>query len=308
MKGDGCCGHNELLKLHAFSFTNHSVVVQLDLDTLLLRPMEELFDVMIHPPHTLAGKWARRSLVTSGAIAPTYQPVVPITEMTFEAFYTKDYNMVPQGQEDRIGVQGGVMIVRPNITRRDELIAMAKSGNFFGGRGASKEKSGWFRSGYGLHIYGAMTIQGLLAYYYDLVAHENAVELHRCKYNQIVDNPRRSSIHHVYPRRTSLDPNATEYDTTCRDGRLDCEDVQCQMWPVVDTRIAHYTYCKKPWDCTEISEKPMYKGEATCQRLFQSWFDVRKMVKGKEDAKGSHHPDIFKGFCDKKNEYIHLQQ
>mmetsp|Transcript_50087 Transcript_50087/g.121364 ORF Transcript_50087/g.121364 Transcript_50087/m.121364 type:complete len:97 (+) Transcript_50087:1534-1824(+) len=71
---------------------------------------------------------------------------------------------------------------------------MVKSGEFYPGRDG--KTSGWFRSGYGKHIYiwGSMTIQGLLGYYYNEIEPLTSVELNRCRFNQIGENPRRSSI------------------------------------------------------------------------------------------------------------------
>jgi hypothetical protein len=82
---------------------------------------------------------------------------------------------------------------------------------------------------------GSMTIQGLLAYYYTEIQHDTSVELNRCRFNQIAENPRRSSFAPVgiYPRGTAIDPNSTKYyDRECRDGRDECEDVQCQTYPL----------------------------------------------------------------------------
>lgn len=40
-------GHQELVKLEALTFTDYPVVVHLDLDVVLLRPFDALFDVML---------------------------------------------------------------------------------------------------------------------------------------------------------------------------------------------------------------------------------------------------------------------
>ena len=44
---NGCCGEKELVKLEAYTLTQHPVVVHLDLDTLVLQPLDQLFDWMI---------------------------------------------------------------------------------------------------------------------------------------------------------------------------------------------------------------------------------------------------------------------
>ena len=40
---NGCCGHLELLKLFAWSLTEYEWVVHLDMDSFVLKPMDELF-------------------------------------------------------------------------------------------------------------------------------------------------------------------------------------------------------------------------------------------------------------------------
>jgi len=44
---NGCCGEKELIKLEAYTLTQHPVVVHLDLDVLVLQPLDPLFDAMI---------------------------------------------------------------------------------------------------------------------------------------------------------------------------------------------------------------------------------------------------------------------
>eukprot|EP00584_Thalassiosira_punctigera_P010839 CAMPEP_0172546118 /NCGR_PEP_ID=MMETSP1067-20121228/15931_1 /TAXON_ID=265564 ORGANISM="Thalassiosira punctigera, Strain Tpunct2005C2" /NCGR_SAMPLE_ID=MMETSP1067 /ASSEMBLY_ACC=CAM_ASM_000444 /LENGTH=411 /DNA_ID=CAMNT_0013332997 /DNA_START=266 /DNA_END=1498 /DNA_ORIENTATION=- len=47
MHNDGCCGYTELLKLHVYGMVEHPLAVHLDFDSLLLRPMDDLFDAML---------------------------------------------------------------------------------------------------------------------------------------------------------------------------------------------------------------------------------------------------------------------
>ena len=93
-----------------------------------------------------------------------------------------------------------------------------------------------------------MTIQGLLAYYYSDVAHDTSIELNRCRFNQIAENPRRSSFDKrgKYPRGTPIASDAGYTDLDCRDRPgTECDDVQCQMWPLEESFILHYTYVSR---------------------------------------------------------------
>jgi hypothetical protein len=44
---NGCCGEKELIKLEAYTFTQYPVIVHLDVDTMILKPMDPLFDAML---------------------------------------------------------------------------------------------------------------------------------------------------------------------------------------------------------------------------------------------------------------------
>jgi hypothetical protein len=44
---NGCCGEKEFIKLEAYTLTDHPIIVHMDLDTLILKPMDSLFDWML---------------------------------------------------------------------------------------------------------------------------------------------------------------------------------------------------------------------------------------------------------------------
>lgn len=178
-----------------------------------------------------------------------------------------------------------------------ELSSIVKEGNF--SPGFDVVNSGWRSSGYGSHIWGAATIQGLLAYYYDIIAYTSSVELNRCQYNQIGDNPRRSSFdpRGKYPRGTYWNTSVYQ-DTDCRDGREKCDDVQCQTWPINQTKVVHFTYCKTPWKCPDLTWNETKNTEA-CRAMHKEWFRVRmEMQDQKKNANGTFQPDYHFGFCD----------
>lgn len=47
---NGCCGERELVKLEAYTLTDHPIVVHMDLDTVIYKPMDNLFDWMMAKP------------------------------------------------------------------------------------------------------------------------------------------------------------------------------------------------------------------------------------------------------------------
>ncbi|KAL7525550.1 hypothetical protein ACHAWF_001414, partial [Thalassiosira exigua] len=110
LHNDGCCGYAELLKLHAYGLVEHDLVVHLDLDSLVLRPMDDLFDAMLlrsddgddrDPPAVAAAKLPRTKEVDFGR--------------TIDAAFTRDYNSVIRPRPDApVGYQGGFLVVRPS--------------------------------------------------------------------------------------------------------------------------------------------------------------------------------------------------
>ena len=159
ISSDGCCGEAELIKLSTYKLLDHSIAVHLDLDTLVIQPLDELFDVMHFDVATEEGRAARVRL-GAAAVAPTYvnrrntgDPSSRglatarelLANMTVDAFFTKDYNMIPPGtgKEQRVGVQGGFLVLRPSSDTYARLLSIVYSGEFYGGFEA--RNTGWLR-------------------------------------------------------------------------------------------------------------------------------------------------------------------
>eukprot|EP00588_Corethron_pennatum_P006738 CAMPEP_0194299220 /NCGR_PEP_ID=MMETSP0169-20130528/60604_1 /TAXON_ID=218684 /ORGANISM="Corethron pennatum, Strain L29A3" /LENGTH=425 /DNA_ID=CAMNT_0039049301 /DNA_START=131 /DNA_END=1405 /DNA_ORIENTATION=- len=125
----GCCGEKEFIKLYAYTLTEYDVAVHLDLDFLVLKPMDDLFDVM------LAGgngtKTLLRQKVDGGQVRAHVGPHAELNYMESEnrvdAFFTRDYNMIRPGKK-HVGVQGGFLILRPSHDAFAEYIKIIKKG------------------------------------------------------------------------------------------------------------------------------------------------------------------------------------
>jgi len=142
---NGCCGAKELLKLYAFTLMDYHRVVHLDMDFIIVRNFDELFD----------------------------------EERQF--LYTTDPNMMTGGSAAP-PVQGGFLVIKPNMTTYQRLVGLVREGDFRPG-------SGWKGARIG-HFWGGMTIQGLLAYYFKMEAQpEESRAVDRCVYNTMVDVP-----------------------------------------------------------------------------------------------------------------------
>lgn len=263
---NGCCGYTELLKLHAYGLVEHELAVHFDFDSLVLRPMDDLFDVML-------GKQKNDKAATLLSIAklPKSKPVD--FSRPIDAAFTRDYNSVVWPKlEAPVGFQGGFLVVRPSLSVLERYRRILQRGEF-----GLNPRSGW--GGLGKHggFYGDLTFQGILPYYYEDFAppgEHNELELDRCVYNQMADNPRKST--YKFPRATPLDPKVMGFRDTnkCRDGRKDCSDTDCQRTHPKDSVTAHFTFCKKPWDCSD--GLPGTVALDTCLGLLSEWFGVRR--------------------------------
>ena len=259
----GCCGIAEYLKLYSYTLLDYPVVVHLDLDCIMLKPMDEIFDLMIDGPSS----------------QPSFKNAMWIDNVNdmpprIDFIFTRDYNMVdpPKRKPHEIGVQGGFLVIKPNMTDFERMVQIILEGGGF------KRGVGWGAE-HGLRYggyYGAGTIQGLASYYYGVYAQNRSLELNRCKYNTMVDAPDNADI-------VAKDSRAK---LQCRTLQQDkCED--CRLTPIEDVYTAHFTVCGKPTWC------PMSKQEL-CMKLFQQWHLTRKVLEDQwSNQYGKEYKPIF---------------
>lgn len=311
VEGENCCGSAEFIKLYAYTLTEYPIVVHWDLDVALFHPMDDLFDAMIFDRQSAEGKRARSRL----EVQHPHQPL----PSTIDAYFTRDITSA-QPWEIRQGVQGGFLIARPNVQHFEQYLKFIKAANYTGGRGNDR---GWDGLGYG-GFQGAMAYQGAVAYFYDQLAPNTSVELDICIWNQVVADviwrgpPRPDLLDHC--REYPVQPGVTLEENTPRNGH--CRD--CRILPVEQTKSAHYTACKKPWECSlphprkPKDPKLQYKlneltNITTCGLLFQKWFELRQDFEDRlQDAAGvvpSHRNGRFEamyfgGNCRGRGNYI----
>jgi len=274
---NGCCGEKEYLKLWAYTLIEHEIVVHLDFDTLLMDNLDVLFDAMLlrggndsdgtndNPnklitvtPESLDAMWPNEPLPTR-----------------IDAYFTRDYNMVKPGRE-HVGVQGGFLILRPSMTTFELYKSTIIKGDFGGGKG------GWGGKGYG-PFYGSLTFQGIVPYIYGELLPNTSVELNRCVYNAMVDNPK--------DQRTK--DNLAK--GKCMDGRQDCED--CRLRDVDELKTVHFTLCQKPWECLAHDNNRIQ--EWLCRDMFAEWYRVREDLMDGNRGVGRYQHEHFRGYCKK---------
>jgi len=255
----GCCGDKEFLKLYAYTLMDFPIVVHLDLDSLILQPLDELFDAMLGDE-------------SHSEISVMYNNEMP---RNIEAFFSKDYNMINPGHKHP-GVQGGFLVIKPNMEYFEEYKSIILKGDFRSGGGWDGKYGGYF---------GAQQIQGLCSYFFEDRHPGTAVELNRCIYNAMNDGP--------YGKK-----RGTKNEMACRDGKKTCED--CRDTKIELVKSVHFTLCQKPWTCpVALTDKlPL------CKEFHKKWFQIRKSWDGErgitmENVKKN---DIFQGYCNGQGE------
>ena len=145
---NGCCGEKELIKLEAFTLTSYPLVVLLDIDTLILQPLDRLFQFMLlapskeekdHPPTR-----PQRTTIPLDDDDLLYYPNKPAlggrntnvtidfhssSSSSIDFLYTTDYAMVNADRYIK-PVQGGFVILRPNRTIYNDFIHIVQVGDF----------------------------------------------------------------------------------------------------------------------------------------------------------------------------------
>ena len=279
-----CCGADEFVKLFAYTIFSEPLVVHLDLDFIITKPMDDLYDSMLYPKDSPEGQMARGRILLERPNDPWPDRV--------DAYMTRDWPQALPGRKAMY--QAGFQVVRPDQTVFDKMIDVIRIGDYNEGFGRD---NGWGGLGYGGNI-GSMAMQGLLAYVYDEIYPNSWMELNQCAYNHMGMSLMKGK--------------------KCRNNMPTCQS--CMHTPLDEIHSIHYTACRKPWLCASIGDKedPNHRGKTLpedvidiqhCLELQSVWHTCRTDLENKlfkltndigireQGQKGTHQKEYFHGHC-----------
>ena len=296
-----CCGHDEFIKLYAYNKIPEGLFVHVDIDYAFYKPMDHLYDAILYSKNSTEGKRAR-FLIERERDSDELPDQI-------DAFITRDWHQVAPNKFPP-GYQAGFIVGRRSPKVFDEMVEVIKEGNYTSGWGWN---SGWGNRGYGGYV-GAMAMQGLVAYYYDVISPGTTVELNQCRHNHMgldVRYNKPPNFRLKYGRRGQ-----------CRNNNPEdiCED--CMVTPSEKIYSVHYTQCRKPWACIGMGssggKKPGGQRASAvntdvahldhCMMLLQKWHAVRLDLETQlfnltgdssimDGTTGTYKSDVFLGHC-----------
>jgi hypothetical protein len=282
MEKNGCCGAAEFIKLWSYTLTDHPAVVHLDLDVMILQPLDDMLDVLLLPPSERQAQYERLQVMRDKHA---------FSNSTMQALITRDYAQVQQQGNLKhynfMPVQGGFFAIKPSIEVFQTLCDTIQ--NLEHTYSTTKSWGGVMHSGF----WGMPQIQGLLAYYYSHLAPGTALELHSCYFNTILASPL--------------------YRGVCTTGMDQCDD--CRKTPLDEVVIAHPIFCYKPWQCIAWSN-PRLERTAPCRFFLHLWASTRLKLeeRWKEEriweispVDGELLPDVFLGYCNENHSFVPMQ-
>lgn len=303
-----CCGAKEFIKLYAYTL-GEPLVVHLDIDFVMHKPLDTVFDVLLYDKDSAIGRKARAAVEVERKQSADEVIVLPDNP---QAAFTRDWGQVVPGRRSLF--QAGFLVARTNPQVTHDVVEIIRTEKFVDPNDPdAKVDNGWGGLGYGAYV-GAMAMQGLMAFYYDQHVPGTWIELNQCRYNHMgMDAKMRGEPNFVLRKRGR-----------CRNKGPYCED--CKITPMDQIYNIHYTQCRKPWLCIDKGNEniPRIVRQRTrmdklllpvhsinvphCLELAQIWHDHRsdletKLTKLTGDTtidwgrNGTHSTDVFHGHC-----------
>jgi len=253
----GCCGEKELIKFEAYTLTDYPIVVHLDLDVIVLKPMDDVFDLMMKSPG--------EAPLPADALMWPDRPL----PRRINAIYTKDY-LMSHPLDTFKPVQGGFLVIRPSLEVYEELREIVRVGDF-------RENRGW--GGVTGVFWGSVTFQGLVPYYYHLHGNQS-VELNRCVYNHMSDPPKKD----------------TRLGERCLTGEEECEDCRERpLEDIVSAHFV--SQCGKPWQCGARDQPKFPLCRKLVHEWYRARTELERSWGRTGTGESTWQTDLFYGHC-----------
>jgi hypothetical protein len=126
-----CCGHDEFIKLYAYTMVEYPIVVHIDVDFTFHKPMDHLYDAMLYDANSPEGIAARARIELE-------RQKTDVLPQRIDCFMTRDWPQVIPGRKP--GYQAGFLIIRPDMDAFYTIVNVIKTTNFVPGFARS---NGW---------------------------------------------------------------------------------------------------------------------------------------------------------------------
>mmetsp|Transcript_10800 Transcript_10800/g.12387 ORF Transcript_10800/g.12387 Transcript_10800/m.12387 type:complete len:213 (-) Transcript_10800:330-968(-) len=136
-----------------------------------------------------------------------------------DLIFTYDHAM-DSGHSRAPPVQGGFLMIKPNLDVYERIIDVVREGDFRPGTGWAGSRIGW--------CWGGQTVQGLLAYYYTMVESNKGLALDPCRYNSMATTDNCSAV--PWPEVKSAHFTQCQKPWECHKGKGICVHMHMFWW------------------------------------------------------------------------------
>jgi hypothetical protein len=264
-------GTTEFLPLYIYEMTEYPIVVHVEWDSILTKPLDDVLDAFLYHPQSNIGRTARERIVLEqhqGRRNVVWPDNV-------QAAFTLDWPQVMPGRKP--GVRPGLFIVKPNVNVYELIIDVIRQGDYVDGH---SRENGWGGLGHGGYT-GAMGLSGLLAFVYEALLYDTWVELNQCRYNHV-------GMDVLYRAPPSFQKSHAKVGQCRNDGDY-CEDCMTTSLSLLHS-VRFGEACPRPWHC--IGEGSRSRHDKTgvpeeqvslphCLELQGIWHGVRRDLEAK---------------------------
>jgi len=274
----------DLIRLYAYELEGYDAVALVDYDTLILRPVDEIVDLIV----------TQRQQNNENIDNNNNNSANTNSNGVDAVFSWKHLPSLVNPQVRASVINLSFFLLRPSKLTFNDLVHHYQTAPF-------SETRGWGTHGRG-SFPGWMTTQGFLTYYYDEVANTAKIEMNRCTFgNTGEEYNTNNSI--LFTAEGKVDCGNGDNHASQDDGQ--CKD--CSKSKFEDISVADLSYCRAPWKCCGVGDddannpgvgddegtisvvsKNHLLSSGLCRQYQRSWFNGRLQM---EDV----HPQLQKG-------------